>query len=62
MDFLERIFHLSPDGGSGLSEAGILIFIIFLVVGVASWWTGQRAGREALGSETAEQRSFGSDF
>lgn len=25
MDFIERIFHLSPDGGSGITEMGIIL-------------------------------------
>ena len=28
MDFLERIFHLSPDGGSGLTEFAVLVSIL----------------------------------
>ena len=28
MDFIERIFGVSPDGGSGLTEAMILIAVI----------------------------------
>jgi hypothetical protein len=35
MDFLERIFHLSPDGGTGVSEAGLLISV-FLALGLCA--------------------------
>lgn len=30
MDFLERIFHVSPDHGSGLTE--IAVFLVFMAV------------------------------
>jgi len=33
MDFLERFFHLAPDGGTGLSEAGLVISV-FLALGL----------------------------
>ncbi len=32
MDFIERIFHISPDGGSGAVEALILAFAGFAVL------------------------------
>jgi hypothetical protein len=31
MDFLERYFHISPDGGSGISEAGYVIAVAALL-------------------------------
>ena len=32
MDFIERIFHVSPDGGSGSLEALYLVVIAALVM------------------------------
>jgi hypothetical protein len=31
MDFIEKLFNLSPDGGSGLTEASILIALVLVV-------------------------------
>jgi len=31
MDFIERLFNLSPDGGSGLTETAILIAFVLVV-------------------------------
>jgi len=31
MDFIERLFGISPDGGNGLTEAGLVIALIVLV-------------------------------
>jgi len=39
MDFLERFFNLSPDGGSGWTEAALLVSV---VLGVALGWTLRR--------------------
>jgi hypothetical protein len=33
MDFIERVFHLSPDGGSGLSEVVVLLSV-FVILGI----------------------------
>lgn len=35
MDFIERIFHLSPDHGSGVLEATILVIVFVLPIAVA---------------------------
>jgi len=32
MDFIERIFHVSPDGGNGVTELGLALAAIFIVV------------------------------
>ena len=35
MDFIERWFHLSPDGGSGSTEAlyvGVLAFVLAAII------------------------------
>ena len=36
MDFIERWFHISPDGGSGLSEVLILAVIVAITLIVVS--------------------------
>jgi hypothetical protein len=36
MDFIERLFGMSPDGGSGATELVILLGVTLLVV-VLSW-------------------------
>jgi hypothetical protein len=35
MDFIERIFHLMPDGGTGFLELVIMIVVIAVPVTVA---------------------------
>ncbi len=37
MDFIERLFGLSPDGGSGAFELSLLA-IPFLFLGMKLWW------------------------
>jgi hypothetical protein len=32
MDFIERIFHLSPDNGSGVLEAAILVAALIIPI------------------------------
>jgi len=34
MDFIERLFGVSPDGGDGTTEA---LYLIVAVVGVCAW-------------------------
>jgi hypothetical protein len=43
MDFIERIFHVSPDGGNGSLEALYVVVIGVWVVGL-----GWRRGRTRL--------------
>jgi hypothetical protein len=33
MDFVEKLFHVSPDGGNGAYEALIVVLIGFLALG-----------------------------
>ncbi len=40
MDFIERWFGLSPDGGNGATEASILLALCVLVVALV--WRQQR--------------------
>ena len=35
MDFIERWLHLSPDNGSGLTEALLLLALMTLIVTIA---------------------------
>jgi hypothetical protein len=35
MDFLERFFHISPDGGSGATEALYIAVVSVIVLGLA---------------------------
>jgi len=44
MDFIERIFGIAPDGGSGLLE--VLLFLIPVVGLVMLWRARKRARRE----------------
>jgi len=32
MDFLERIFHFSPDGGNGMLEAIVMLSLVLVPV------------------------------
>jgi ABC-type phosphate transport system permease subunit len=35
VDFIERIFHISPDHGSGVLEATILLTLLLIPIAVA---------------------------
>jgi hypothetical protein len=35
MDFIERLFHISPDGGSGATEATYILAITVIAVAIA---------------------------
>ncbi len=39
MDFIERTFGLSPDGGSGATEA---LLILVPLAGLTLWWLWRR--------------------
>jgi len=44
MDFIERIFGIAPDGGSGALE--LMLFLIPIVILVAVWaWRARSTGR-----------------
>ena len=34
MDFIERVFHLSPDGGSGTTEVTYILALLVVVRGI----------------------------
>jgi len=35
MDFIERIFHFAPDGGSGVLESAIVLVVLVVLLAVA---------------------------
>jgi hypothetical protein len=44
MDWIEHIFHVSPDGGSGVLETLIVIAAFVVAAGplvLAIWWRGR---------------------
>jgi hypothetical protein len=41
MDFIERILGVSPDGGSGATEA-VLVIVVAVIAGLLAW---RRFGR-----------------
>ncbi|MEO8620396.1 MAG: hypothetical protein ABI625_04970 [bacterium] len=43
MDFIERVFGLSPDGGSGLYE--LLVFLLPVAASVAWYFRAKRANK-----------------
>jgi hypothetical protein len=36
MDFIEKVFHIAPDGGNGMTELAFLL-VIFAVIGCVAW-------------------------
>lgn len=42
MDFIEKLFGVSPDGGSGLFEA---ILFVIPVIGIISLWAWRYRGK-----------------
>jgi hypothetical protein len=46
MDFIEKLFGVSPDGGNGTLE--LTLFVIpFLLLGLRMWWTQTSKKRDA---------------
>ena len=45
MDFIERIFHISPDGGSGVLEFAIIFALLLIPPAVALVIQRKRADR-----------------
>lgn len=50
MDFIERLFGVSPDGGDGSTE--LMYFVVFVIIVtalawrlVSRWYAGRRRGR-----------------
>ena len=46
MDFIERWFGISPDGGSGLLEALYVFAVVNTIMIAVAYWAGRR-GRSA---------------
>jgi hypothetical protein len=44
MDFIERIFGIDPDGGSGATEVLIIGVIVTALMLARFYWTKRRAG------------------
>jgi hypothetical protein len=38
MDFIERMFGVSPDGGDGSTE--LMIIVVFVLIAVIATWRG----------------------
>lgn len=36
MDFIERLFHIAPDGGTGMLEVTIVLILIFIPAAILS--------------------------
>lgn len=50
MDFIERLFHGSPDGGDGSTEAmAVAILVGFAIVRAWRSWRRARAGSRSEG-------------
>ncbi|HUA64178.1 MAG TPA: hypothetical protein VML19_35880 [Verrucomicrobiae bacterium] len=54
MDFIERIFHIAPDGGNGLTEAAILLACAFVAAGAV--WLGSRVYQRLSATERVQPR------
>jgi hypothetical protein len=46
MDFIEKLFGVSPDGGNGTIELALFV-IPFLLLGLRMWWTQTSKKRDA---------------
>jgi len=42
MDFLERFFGCSPDGGSGMAELFLVLAVLFVAAGAATYFALKR--------------------
>jgi hypothetical protein len=45
MDFIERLFHLFPDGGSGFTELLLLLTPVIVLAALAIWRLRSRTPR-----------------
>jgi hypothetical protein len=58
MDFIERVFHLSPDGGSGTTEVTCILAMLVVVFGIVLLGRLSRAsGRQQKMSSTVSATS-----
>jgi hypothetical protein len=51
MDFIERMFGVSPDGGNGVLEA-----VYFIVIGLVTFWLLRRRLRPRSGRDRRNPR------
>lgn len=58
MDWVERIFHVDPDAGSGLFEVAILVFLVVAVTMLALRVRG-RVTRHGAAAPEEERRRQG---
>lgn len=49
MDFIERLMHISPDGGNGATEMILLLAVSAIVAGIAFRHTIVRVVRRLAG-------------
>lgn len=55
MDWIERLFHISPDGGNGATEAGMIVALVLAgIVGFRFWRTRRTARRQARAEAAPE--------
>ena len=47
MDFIERVFHIAPDGGNGITELAIVLVCGFVPL-AAIYWLWRRGRRRGL--------------
>ena len=46
MDFIERMFGISPDGGDGSTELMLLTVLVLIAVAVAWRWLSRRTSEK----------------
>jgi hypothetical protein len=46
LDWIERTFHISPDGGSGITEVAIAVLAVITLSAVVSLLVAKRGGRK----------------
>jgi len=51
MDFFERYLAISPDGGSGATEAVYLAVVVLVAFALARWGYLRRRGQSRHGSK-----------
>jgi len=42
MDFIERVFHIAPDGGTGTLEFAFLLVLIVVPLATLAWFQKRR--------------------
>jgi hypothetical protein len=60
MDFIERIFHVAPDGGNGMTELAIVAVVIFVSAAVY-WLRRRRATNQTLSQLMFEKQTRASE-